>query len=288
MGEIYLNDIVNFSKEEIENGKISLNISNGKYGDLCLNIWLETRSTSDGFWCYYGNQSNFKVGQNCLAFYKIGWSGNKYLLVGAGKITKIPSREEYVPASYEPIERLQKYVGRLIIDVYKGNTQGRYNFNLKKFIYQAKVVEILPEEYEVRNFPGFNNLILSYSDLYKAIYVYRTWEEVLKTRKAVYVIVDKSKDEEYSGLGRIYVGKASAENGMLYSRWKNYADNLTGGNKELENIKKIKGEDYIKKNFQWSILESFDEKVSDDFILERERHWKKVLNSKNQGLNDNY
>ena len=51
---------------------------------------------------------------------------------------------------------------------------------------------------------------------------------------------------------------------------------------------KIKGEDYIKKYFQWSILENFDERTDDSIILEREKYWKLVLNSKNQGLNDNY
>lgn len=183
---------------------------------------------------------------------------------------------------------MQKYVGRLIIDVYKGNTQGRYNFNLKKFINDIRVVEILPELYGGEDFPGFKNLRLSYEQLYRGIYINRAWKSVLQTQKAVYVIIDKAPDDEYSGLGRIYVGKASSEKGLLYDRWKNYADNLTGGNKELEKIKKIKGEDYIKKYFQWSILENFDERTDDSIILEREKYWKLVLNSKNQGLNDNY
>ncbi len=288
MEEIFLNDLFCLNDEEIKNCKISLNISSGKGGDLCLNYWLKDKSTSAGFWCYYGKQCNFKVGKLCLAFYKLGWSGNKYLFVGAGKITKIPSRDEYLPAEYEPISKLQKYTGRLIVDVYKGNTQGRYNFNLKKYINEIKVVELLPELYGGEDFPGFKNLKLSYDQLYRGIYINRTWKAVMQTQKAIYVIVDKSPDEEYSGLGRIYVGKASSEKGMLYDRWKNYADNLTGGNKELEKIKRTKGEDYIKKYFQWSILENFDESTDDSIILEREKYWKLVLNSKNQGLNDNY
>lgn len=208
--------------------------------------------------------------------------------VGAGRITNMPSAEERGTATYEPIERLQKYVGRLIVDVYKGNTQGRYNFWLRKFINECKVVEILPELYGGESFPGFKNLRLSYEQLYRGIYINRAWKAVLKTQKGIYVIVDKAPESEYSGLGRIYVGKASSDNGMLYDRWKNYADSLTGGNKELELVKKQKGEDYIKKYFQWSLLENFDESVEDTIILEREKYWKLVLNSKNQGLNDNY
>lgn len=288
MEDIYLNDVINFTDEEINNCKISLNISQGKGGRLCLDAWLEDGSTRDGFWCYYGPQSNFRVGKLCLAFYKLGWSGNQYLLVGAGKITRVPTREEHAPAEYEPIAKLQKYVGRLIIDVYKGNTQGRYNFNLKKFINETKVVEILPEQFGGEDFPGFRNLRLSYEQLHRGIYINRAWKAVLKTQKAVYVIVDKAPEKEYSGLGRIYVGKASSEKGMLYDRWKNYADSLTGGNKELEEVKRKMGEDYMKKYFQWSILENFDESTDDATILEREKYWKLVLNSKNQGLNDNY
>ena len=288
MENIYLNDIIHFSKEEIDNCKISLNISQGRNGRLCLDSWLEDGNTDDGFCCYYGIQSNFSVGKMCLAFYKIGWSGNQYLFVGAGTITKLPTIEERGPAIYEPIERLQKYVGRVIVDVYKGNTQGRYNFHLKKYLDKCKVVEILPEQYGGEEFPGFKNLVLSYEQLVRGIYINRAWRSVLKTQKGIYAIVDKAPESEYSGLGRIYVGKASSEKGMLYERWKNYADNLTGGNKELEKVKKLKGEDYIKNYFQWSLLENFDESVDDEIILQREKHWKRVLNSKNQGLNDNY
>lgn len=288
MDNIFLNDILNLTEEEIDNCKISLNISQGKGGKLCLDSWLEDGNTYDGFYSYYGIQANFKVGYLCLAFYKLGWSGNQYLFVGAGRITNMPSAEERGTATYEPIERLQKYVGRLIVDVYKGNTQGRYNFWLRKFINECKVVEILPELYGGESFPGFKNLRLSYEQLYRGIYINRAWKAVLKTQKGIYVIVDKAPESEYSGLGRIYVGKASSDNGMLYDRWKNYADSLTGGNKELELVKKKKGEDYIKKYFQWSLLENFDESVEDTIILEREKYWKLVLNSKNQGLNDNY
>lgn len=288
MEVIYLNDILNLSKDEIINCKLSLNITQGKGGRLCLDSWLEDGNTYDGFYSNYGRQANFKVGNLCLAFYKLGLSGNQYLFVGAGKITDVPSKEIPGAASYEPIERLKKYLGRLIIDVYKGNTQGRYNFRLGTYINQCKVVEILPELYGGEEFPGFKNLKLSYEQLHRAIYINSAWKAVLKTQKGIYVIVDKAPDSEYSGLGRLYVGKASSNKGMLHDRWKNYADNLTGGNKELETVKKQKGEEYIKKYFQWSLLENFDESVDDSVILEREKYWKLVLNSKNQGLNDNY
>lgn len=285
--EIMLNDILHLTNEEIEKSKISLNISSGKNACLCIDSWLKDKSTKDGFWAYYGKQRNFRVGQYCFAFYKLDWSGNKYLLVGVGEITRIPDREERIPAEYKPIDAFQQYVGRLIIDVYKGNTQGRYNFNLKKFLWDCKVLQILPEPYGLKDFPGYKNLRISYSELYRGIYLSESWKSALKLQKGIYVIVDKAPDSEYSGLGRIYVGSATSDQGMLYDRWKNYVDTCTGGNKELKRVKELKGEDYIKKFFQWTLLEHFNEDTDDSFILDRESYWKLVFNSREQGLNDN-
>ena len=112
-------------------------------------------------------------------------------------------------------------------------------------------------------------------------------------KKADVIVYDRLANKNYLKEAKencefIYVGKASSDRGMLYDRWKNYADNLTGKIKELELVKKQKGEEYIKKYFQWSLLENFDESTDDSIILEREKYWKLVLNSKNQGLNDNY
>lgn len=73
---IYLNDIFNLTDEEIDNCKISLSISEGKNGQLCIDSWLRDETNlSSGFWPYYGTQTNFKVGQYCLCFYRM------YLLV---------------------------------------------------------------------------------------------------------------------------------------------------------------------------------------------------------------
>lgn len=54
MENIYLNDILNFTDEEIDNCKISLNISQGKNGKLCLDSWLENENNYDGFYSYSG------------------------------------------------------------------------------------------------------------------------------------------------------------------------------------------------------------------------------------------
>lgn len=45
--------------------------------------------------------------------------------------------------------------------------------------------------------------------------------------------------------------------------------------------------DYIKENFQYSILEIADSKASDEYIINREKWWKEALLSKKFGYNSN-
>ena len=291
--DIRLNDILHLTKEQIDNSKISLNISSGKGARLCLDSWLKwrdsdlKRATQDGFWAWYGIQRNFRVNTLCFAFYKLDWGGDRYLLVESGRITKVPELTENLPAEYEPLSEYQKYNGRLVINVYKGNTQGRYNFNLKKFIDSCEVVQILPERFGMKDFPGYKNLTVNYEQLYRGIYLSDSWKTALKLQKGVYVITDTAPDDEYSGLGRLYIGSATSDKGMLYDRWKCYADILTGGNKELNKVLLQKGREYIKKYFRWTLIEHFNEDTEDSDILKRERYWKDALDSEKHGLNDN-
>lgn len=74
---------------------------------------------------------------------------------------------------------------------------------------------------------------------------------------------------------------------MLLSRWKNYIENGHGGNVGLKELVREKGFDYIKKNFQYTIIENFNAKVDDHYVLERESYWKEVLRSREFGYNKN-
>lgn len=106
-----------------------------------------------------------------------------------------------------------------------------------------------------------------------------TWIGALKNIKAVYVIVDTSN-------GKLYIGSAYGSDGLL-NRWNKYVTNLTGENKEFEALIKEKGESYIQNNFKYSILEIFDTKTKDEYILERESYWKNVFETKKFGMNWN-
>lgn len=85
----------------------------------------------------------------------------------------------------------------------------------------------------------------------------------------------------------MYVGSATSDYGMLLQRWKSYVANGHGGNKELVDIVNGKGYEYIKANFQYSILENYNAKVDDHIILERESWWKETLQTRKYGYNSN-
>ena len=107
-----------------------------------------------------------------------------------------------------------------------------------------------------------------------------SWIAALENQKAVYLITDKMN-------GKHYVGSVTGDNGMLLQRWKNYILNGHGGNKELKELVKDKGFDYVKTNFQYSILENYNAKVDSKFILERETWWKETLKTREFGYNAN-
>ena len=108
----------------------------------------------------------------------------------------------------------------------------------------------------------------------------RDWIAALENQKAVYLITDKSN-------GKLYVGSATSNDGMLLQRWRSYIANGHGGNKELVELVKNNGFDHIKQNFQYSILENYNAKVDDHVILERESWWKETLQTRAFGYNSN-
>lgn len=143
------------------------------------------------------------------------------------------------------------------------------------------VNQILPAQYDGDDFPGYDNVRLSFHQL-ETIIVRgkKDWIAALGNQKAVYLITDKKT-------GKLYVGSATSEKGMLLQRWSNYISNGHGGNKELVELVCKVGFDYIKENFQYSILENYNAKVDDCLILTRESWWKETLQSRTHGYNAN-
>ena len=128
-------------------------------------------------------------------------------------------------------------------------------------------------------FPGFDELILSFSELRSVIEDsrYASWRQVLKAVQGIYLISDVRT-------GQLYVGKADG-NERILGRWGAYAKTGHGGNVALRHLDEV---DMSHRNhFQFSILRVFSPGASTAEIDAAEAHYKRALLSRQFGLNRN-
>jgi len=272
---IKLNDLLNLSNEELKNTKIRLMVASNSSGDP-HQAYIDNSDEITKIWFLWEQEKQgaiFKEGQFGIGLLRI--AQNRWLLVTAQKILKrLGKVEAGVNYETEIIDKLEKYFGRIIIRF--NNTSQQMCRNAETIIDELEVGEILPARYEGEIFPGYENVTLSWGEL-KAIIdnQKQDWITALKNQKGVYLITDMMT-------GKLYVGSAYGDN-MLLQRWSNYISTGHGGNKEL---KKLTFE-YIKENFQYSILETHNNTISDTTIINRESWWKNTLKSRNFGYNMN-
>ena len=278
MKKLYLNDLLNISDEEMENFKIRFNQFNPKERQNPLDLYIcNPEAVNTTYLLWRARQRYFNVGQIALCLLKL--SHDLWLLTTIKKITKDLNICNGISYEAEEVEKYKAYFGRVIIKFHKTfQTQGVYYKNVYK---EMEVTQILPTTFQGDDFPGYDNVQLSYHQLANILqYGKRDWISALKNQKAVYLITDKNN-------GKLYVGSATSDSGMLLQRWSNYIANGHGGKKELLSIVNPHGFDYIKTYFQYSILENYNSKVDDHVILERESWWKDTLQSRAFGYNRN-
>lgn len=284
MNKLKLNDLLQLTHDEILKTKIRLNTYNGEKNPIeefkkNPKLLLE--------WNYWNNKS-YKAGQISIGLVNMG--NDRWLLFTVGKIvrlldkptveTRLPKNENSgVQVEYETLEKYNDLYGRVVLE-YHNESQQLFR-NAENFIDQLIVREILPSIFTGFDFPGYDNVCLSYDQL-KTIVMgyYPSYHNALEHQKAVYLQTDMLT-------GKLYVGSATAKSGMLLSRWKTYIKNGHGGNVDLIKLVEEKSFDYIKNNFQYTIIENFNSKVDDDYVLQREKYWKDVLQTRKFGYNKN-
>lgn len=276
MEPILLNDLLQISASEIDNYKIRFMQFNGEVNPM--DEYLREPELINTQWLLWRTkQRYFSVGQIVISLLRL--SRDKWLLTTIKQITK--ELDVFNGVNYEAIE-LDKYrplYGRVIISFQKSfQSQGRYLSGIKE---QLEINQILPSIFEGDDFEGYDRVKLSFQQLEIIINRgKRDWIAALKNQKAVYLITDLNN-------GKLYVGSATAQNGMLLSRWSNYIKTGHGGNVELKLLFEDKGFNHFKNHFQFSILENYNAKVDDRLILERESWWKDILQTRKFGYNSN-
>ena len=276
MAKIMLNDLLHFDATEVPNVRVKFNISNG-YDDP-LDLYKTNPDEVNVTWfLWHDDRRYFNVGQTAICLLKL--RGDQWLLTTIKKITRLLDVTDGVGYDADEVKEYEQYFGRLVVEYHNPcRTMGRKYENVMD---ELEVVQILNEQYTGNEFPGYENVRLSYP-LLKNIVDRQLpgWVDALRNQKAVYLITDTKT-------GKLYVGSATSQTGMLLQRWSSYAADGHGGNVELRELVKQQGFDYVKENFQYSILENYNARMDDGYILKRESWWKETLCTRTHGYNKN-
>ena len=276
MAKIMLNDLLRFDAAEVPNVRVKFNIYNG-YDDP-LDLYKTNPDEVNVTWfLWHDDRRYFNVGQTAICLLKL--RGDQWLLTTIKKITRLLDVTDGVGYDADEVKEYEQYFGRLVVEYHNPcRTMGRKYENVMD---ELEVVQILNEQYTGNEFPGYENVRLSYP-LLKNIVDRQLpgWVNALRNQKAVYLITDTKT-------GKMYVGSATSQTGMLLQRWSSYAADGHGGNIELRELVKQQGLDYVKENFQYSILENYNARMDDGYILKRESWWKETLCTRTHGYNKN-
>lgn len=276
MAKIMLNDLLHFDAAEVPNVRVKFNICDGS--DDSLDLYKTNPDEVNVTWfLWHDDRRYFNVGQTAICLLKL--RGDQWLLTTIKKITRLLDVTDGVGYDAVEVKEYEQYFGRLVVEYHNPcRTMGRKYENVMD---ELEVVQILNEQYTGNEFPGYENVRLSYP-LLKNIVDRQLpgWVDALRNQKAVYLITDTKT-------GKMYVGSATSQTGMLLQRWSSYAADGHGGNVELRELVKQQGFDYVKENFQYSILENYNARMDDGYILKRESWWKETLCTRTHGYNKN-
>jgi hypothetical protein len=280
MVDIKARNILKLSDDDLSQYKLHLACWNGQ--EQPLNVYLQDWNSWMGWNEWRGNKNDFNRDYifSLIQYYH---EPNKWLFGGLFKVVERFDDYHDTEVGYklELLELHKELIGRLIIDFYRYQGMRGRSYLLEGYYDSFTISEILKKPYDGINFPGYEEISVDFIEL-EAIYKYQKndWKGALENVKGVYVIVDKLN-------GKKYVGSDYGDFG-IWSRWAVYVG--TGGhgfNDELTKLISVKGIDYARQNFRFSLLEYRPMKVDDIVIINREAFWKEVLLTRGYGYNRN-
>ncbi len=231
-------------------------------------------------WQEYQNNKNFE--RNfivSLVYYKF----NEWMYAGIYKRIDVQKKYDQEKKKYyfqyttELLDKQTDLIGKMIFYFPKDFRQSY--ILLENYYDKITVKGILPKPYRVTEFPGYENVVLTFEELREIIISEDlSWKTALSNIKGVYLITDIYN-------GRQYIGSAYGDE-AFWSRWESYSITGHGNNKELAQLLKANGFDYAQ-NFQFSILEIRSRITDDEEIIRRESHWKRIMGTREHGYNKN-
>ena len=152
--------------------------------------------------------------------------------------------------------------------------------NMETHLDRFSVHSVLASPYAGEAFPGHDQINHTLAELQVVVSQNRPdWRVALQHMKGVYVLHDRTSGEPY-------VGAAYGDIG-IWGRLRQYSETLHGGNVGLAAMVREKGADYARSNLTFALLEFWSMRTEDKHVLDREAYWKRVLMSREDGLNLN-
>ena len=269
MQSILLSDLI--GPLDGQSVKIKFNIFNG-YDDPMV-LYMKNPEIINNQWLFWREKNkNFKIGEIAICLLKIGY--DQWLLTTIKKITNDLNIRNGINYEGTELPEYSKYYGRIILSFHK--TLQNPVVTKDTVWNQLEVLQILSSPFDGIDFPGYDSVNITFHELEPIITRHKKdWIKALENQKAIYLISDKSN-------GKLYLGSATGDNGMLLQRWSAYIANGHGGNVELRKITEdpSKGFSYVQENFSYAILENYNARVDKNFILKRESWWKSTLKTR--------
>lgn len=273
-GCIKLNDLLNFTDEELHRVKFRFNKWNGVSDPL--DEYLQDPERVNTNWFLNKTKNDlFRKGEIGVCMLEI--TCDTWLMTTVKNIVGVLNTKG-VNYDATEIDRLRPFFGRVVVKFHKASSP---IYKWETVGEKLEVLKVLETTYERDTFKGYDKVCLSYVQLKTIIEKHKQdWYSALESQQAVYLITDCKT-------GKLYVGSATSKKQMLLARWSSYVANGHGGDVELKRLVEKEKFDYIKHNFQYTILENFNGRVNPEIVLEREKWWKNVLHSRQHGYNDN-
>lgn len=266
---IVLNQLLGLTDDELSRTKIRFNMNNGHVDPIEI-FKNNPEEVNTNWFLFRSEKSVFRINDIAVSLVRI--TRDEYLLTTVKTITSDSGIHQAVSYSGEEWKHLSCYYGRVIVSFHK-----RFQtpvVNASTVIDRLEVTQILPDLFDDNHFPGYDSVRLSYAALEHIIRKeLPDWIGALENQKAVYLITDLKT-------GKLYVGSATSDRGMLLTRWRQYVETGHGEDVALIDLVNTEGFEYIKENFQYSILENYNARVDDSIILARESWWKLTLGSR--------
>ncbi|MFR0568997.1 GIY-YIG nuclease family protein [Bifidobacterium apri] len=274
--KLFLNDLLGLSEEQLANTKIRFN-KGADWIDPLEEYKRDKDVINTQWFLHRSNRNYFNVGQYAICLVRM--PGDRWLFTTMKTIIKDNGVTNGVAYEGEEWKSLSPLYGRLVVKYHSTFQQPVVFANT--VMKDLEVLEILPDPFLEDPFPGYDRVRLDYPHLQRILDRQpRDWVAALEHQKGVYVITDMAT-------GKLYVGSATAKEGMLLKRWSDYVANGHGGDVALIEVINTLGMDYVRENFQYSLLENYNARVDDHVILERESWWKDTLDSRKHGYNRN-